>query len=97
MKTETKVSHTPTPWNYIVSANGGKLVHVETDMNNPHGAGLPVCSIPKVREADAAHIVKCVNAHEELLETLKSLRHKEKLSPADREIIGQAIAKAESK
>ncbi len=54
-------AHTPTPWDYV---QGGrtKLCHVETRHDNPHGAGLPVCSIPAKREHDADRIVECVNA-----------------------------------
>lgn len=51
--------HTPEPWDYVTGRTG--LHHVETHIDNPHGAGRSVCSIPKSREADAARIVDCVN------------------------------------
>lgn len=56
----TDAKHTPEPWYYVTGKTG--LHHVETHIDNPHGAGVPVCSIPKSREADAARIVACVNA-----------------------------------
>lgn len=52
---------TPLPWDYVQAAPH-RLCHVETSCENPHGAGLPVCSIPAKRECDAALIVAAVNA-----------------------------------
>ncbi len=47
------------PWDYIVSKT---LIHIETSMSNPGGAGRAICSMPKTLEGDANHIVACVNA-----------------------------------
>ena len=64
---------TPTPWDFV---QGGptRLAHVETRHDNPNGAGLPVCSIPKKRTGDAAFIVLACNAHHDLLDALKKAR-----------------------
>jgi hypothetical protein len=56
--------HTPGPWDYV---SGRTLHHVETQIDNPVGAGIPVCSIPKSREADA----RLIAAAPDLLEALK--------------------------
>lgn len=54
--------HTPTPWTYdgyyIVSPVNGDVA--QTLRNRPNG------------HVDAAHIVKCVNAHDELVAALKA-------------------------
>lgn len=58
-------SFTPGPWDYVEGRT--KLLHVETRIDNPHGAGLPICSIPKAREADACLVMMAP----ELLEQAK--------------------------
>lgn len=65
-----KASYTQTPWNYIV---GKTLIHIETDASNRAGAGIHLCSLPKHKEANAAHIVHCVNLHDELVAALEAL------------------------
>lgn len=60
--------HTPTPWvldddgdgDYKIISEEGRLIAVETSY-------YPIA--PSVE--DAAHIVKCVNMHDELVEALK--------------------------
>jgi len=64
--------HTPTPWQVLPDPRG-RLVHVETSPDNPHGAGLPVCSIPTRREGDADFIVAACNARDDLLEACRWL------------------------
>ena len=54
-------AHTPGPWKV---SQTGKFV-----MHSRPGTVLNVC---EASEADAAHIVRCVNSHEELLTALKS-------------------------
>lgn len=54
--------HTPTPWQDTEDPRG-RLIHVETACDNPHGAGHPVCSIPVKRKADAAFICAACNAY----------------------------------
>lgn len=94
--------HTPTPW----AKSGSTIIDLET--------GLTICEIedmPAVRsELNAAFIVRAMNCHEELLESLKALAHiirkgPDKLPPAvfkgvQKELLSQAekvIAKAEGK
>ncbi len=42
---------------------GRTLLHIETHADNPIGAGIPVCSIPKKKEALADAIVAACNAY----------------------------------
>lgn len=58
--------HTPGPWDYIT---GKTLHHVETHMDHPVGAGIPICSIPKSREANA----RLISAAPDLLEAVQAL------------------------
>lgn len=59
----TDTKHTPTPWHnkyyYIYDENGNDIA----DSISSKSFGLS--------EANAAHIVKCVNMHDELVEALK--------------------------
>jgi hypothetical protein len=62
--------HTPTPWRFEVVGSAG-------DYSNP----VDVCEIATeykriaeyVNESDAAHIVRCVNAHDELVAALTKI------------------------
>lgn len=64
---ENKVRFTPGPWSYIVSKT---LIHIETaNLGEGTPCGMPVCSIPKSREADA----RLIAAAPELLEALKEV------------------------
>lgn len=68
MKTEVKQTHTPTPWE----------AHEGQDYNHVYGgdhdhSGNPIAEVAKFE--DAAYIVKCVNAHEGLVEALNAFRH----------------------
>ena len=66
-------THTPTPWQVTPDGRARvRLVHVETSLDNPHGAGLPICSIPTARQYDAAFIVRACNAHDELVEVARA-------------------------
>jgi len=65
--------HTPTPWGYwkdccrdggmITSSGGGHVCAPTWHATNPQHT-----------LADAVHIVKCVNAHDELMEFVDNLR-----------------------
>jgi|WetSurMetagenome_2_1015567.scaffolds.fasta_scaffold195424_4 hypothetical protein len=63
-----KPQHTPTPWE---ARESGRIVAPSKD-------GLTEQTIARVQgyasevEADAAHIVKCVNMHDELVNVLQS-------------------------
>lgn len=67
MNTTTKAAHTRTQW-YAVKAR--TLIHIRT--GGRLEAGYCVASIPITHENDAAHIVKCVNAHEGLVKALEA-------------------------
>jgi hypothetical protein len=60
-------AHTPGPWDFVT---GRTLHHVETQIDNPAGAGIPVCSVPLKREADA----RLIAAAPYLLEALREGR-----------------------
>jgi hypothetical protein len=70
-QTETKPAHTPTPWKHvyerILDSKGMpvSLYHEDPDGRTPSGEALE-----QIR-ANAAYIVRAVNAHEELLEAAK--------------------------
>lgn len=74
MKTEAK--HTPTPWSYVEGKT--KLLHIETaNLGDGTPCGMPVCSIPKARQADADLIVQAVNAHDALVGLLREVLEQE--------------------
>lgn len=65
MTNETK--HTPTPWdqlNNVFTMEDGYFSMIQTPDQ---------CIANVFDEADAAHIVKCVNMHDELVEALKEI------------------------
>jgi hypothetical protein len=53
--------HTPTPWQ-VITVRGATQVS---------GNGKIIASIVQPAEANAAHIVRCVNAHDELVAALQ--------------------------
>lgn len=55
---------TPGPWDFVESRT---LIHVETRIDNPVGAGIHVCSLPKTAVANA-HLIA---AAPDLLAALK--------------------------
>lgn len=55
---------TPAPWDYV---EGRTLLHIETHIDHPSGAGIPICSIPLSKRADADLIVDLRNAAPALL------------------------------
>lgn len=67
------MSHTPTPWQSRVNAiyrppenDGGESISIAT--TSTMGSFNKVS--PAVRAANAAHIVKCVNMHDDLVDVL---------------------------
>lgn len=65
--------HTATPWDYFVgNANGRGLVRIEAASESAD-AGSHIASMARgaVSEANAAHIVRCVNNFDALVEALK--------------------------
>lgn len=64
----TQPKHTPTPWRAELSTIYGPLI----EPLNPDGPDDPICSV--INKPDAAYIVRCVNAHEAMLEALKATR-----------------------
>lgn len=93
MKTEPKMTHTPTPWE-IAHYEGGLL----EGLNFIRSAdGEEICSINDASEkakANAAYIVRAVNAHEEMLLVLKELQRTIDKDHFYADRINEAIAKA---
>lgn len=58
--------HTPTPWIVDTVTYGDIWIVADKESWVPR-----ICHIPDYSEANAAHIVKCVNMHDELVEALK--------------------------
>lgn len=67
---------TPRPWKVIIrpAAYGGQVYVYEKAEDETEISGFIECH-GRDREANAALIVKCVNMHEKLLESLKVLCH----------------------
>ena len=66
---ERKAAHTPTPWRTLDAENGLLITASDADATPIaemicKGEGCP-------EEADAAYIVRCVNAHQALVDALK--------------------------
>jgi hypothetical protein len=67
--------HTPTPWRTdgrVIFNNPGNVIAATVNKDWPHGYKTSIAS--EEERANAAYIVKCVNAHEELLNTLQYVR-----------------------
>jgi len=80
--------HTPTPWK--VYLYGGVQIGQED-------TGEAVCSMwgdKQEGEANAAHIVKCVNMHDELVEALRKCGMLLEHGGFDLEFIDSALKKA---
>jgi hypothetical protein len=59
------MNHTPNPW--LADVDGGLMV----ENDDPD---QPPCELGKLHfPADAAHIVRCVNAHDELVAALEAI------------------------
>lgn len=76
----TKVEPTPRPWlvDWSTRTNGGPKQgwFIQSHQVFDQEAYGPIAELPDGRdetEANAAHIVKCVNAHEELVGALRNL------------------------
>ncbi len=81
MSTDTKTAHTPTPWAPIPQTDGSTMVARVTETDNqmqPRSMRL-VCHVMARRsslaedDANAAFIVRAVNAHDALTESLADL------------------------
>lgn len=66
----TKTQHTPTPWKVRQAYLNGEPCNytIHTGMTTIAG-----CSYDEQGEANASRIVKCVNAHDELVAALREL------------------------
>lgn len=79
---ELEATATPAPWDYV---EGRTLLHIETHIDHPSGAGIPICSIPLSKRADADLIVDLRNAAPALL---AAAREAEELLEWQREAAG---------
>lgn len=110
---KSEVKHTPTPWKYDLGRGANPRFHIQTEAGYQIASTTELARHSQAkeeneaREANATFIVRAVNSHEAFLKALRtagktliSLRHKEKLDPHDRELIGltiSVIAQAEGK
>lgn len=104
MTNETK--HTPTPWNAEHNDHYWTIVPESRSENDPYQIGDVCSSYPGemnqgLQQANARHIVKCVNMHDELVEALKNIiarSHNDPLGTSKvldmRKIAEKALAKA---
>ena len=94
MKTETIVTHTPTPWHLNVNS-------AWSDATKDRGPVF-VCTmvtgthvLEDQNEANAAYIVRAVNSHERLLNLLKQMQSANVFKGIWIQFVEEAIAKAE--
>ena len=83
-KNKEKPNHTPTPWEIVALAKSknsrfpknGELGDflIRQMKEAPGGIAITIGGLGKTEEANAEFIVRAVNSHEALLETLKKLR-----------------------
>lgn len=95
--------HTPTPWESQNNVIFGDVDNPEHDGDSPY-IGKLEGQLEDDNKANAAHIVKCVNVHDELLEALKGLLDELSSEEMDRlensailRAVYAAIAKAEGR
>lgn len=65
-----RTAHTAGPWDYIISRS---LIHVETRHDNPIGAGIHICSVPKSKESNAAFIASAPTLAVDLAAAVEAL------------------------
>ncbi len=70
------MSHTPTPWRAYNATNGRILKHwrIQRDDAKQDIALISLDVPADAREQTAAHIVRCVNSHDDLVAALKAMR-----------------------
>jgi hypothetical protein len=92
------MTHTPIPWHRnaynicsIIKINNGPDSNGHNYVDGRHQVKIASAEWA----TDAAHIVKCVNLHDELIEALKDA-HPYITSDALRATIGELIVKAEA-
>ncbi len=92
MNKQTNTQHTPTPYNLM---EGRTLVHLETDQGNAAGAGIPICSFPIAKKAEAMFVLRACNAHDDLVAALRAyLDADQTMSPEWQAQARAALAKA---
>ncbi len=98
MKNKPEVHHTPTPWILIDDPKESNVCHVDGPTDKEYGM---ISCYGENRKANAAFIVRAVNAHEELLRVCKMIYESEheqdKFAEPWMIELGEAIAKAEGK
>ena len=77
----TKTTHTPTPWKVIVL---DKEIYINPQRETgEYGLMLKMLTGHSAKQANAAHIVRCVNEREDMLATLNlALATLERVAPA---------------
>lgn len=80
-----KPKHTPTPWQIGAEkpcAIYSKTARIKVGETAPYAItdspAIPLANSDEEMEANAAHIVKCVNLHDELVEALIACDYRDK-------------------
>jgi hypothetical protein len=86
----SNAKHTPTPWKIGTDSEGHQpMVYSE------RGHEILICSLYSrsvaEAQANAAHIVKCVNGHEALVEALKEANNRISLLESQLPLIGISL------
>lgn len=72
-ETMMSTQHTPTPWRYFKQGDSTRFHITATPKGSPGSRFTDFATVDISHEADAAHIVRCVNSHDALVEALERL------------------------
>lgn len=98
----TEVKHTPTPWKAVSNESYWTIVPENRRDDSPYQIGDVCSSYPYnkdqgLQQANAAHIVKCVNLHDELVEALQFISECNMTNSQDfKQVAREALKKAGS-
>jgi hypothetical protein len=102
----TYTTHTPTPWkvglwtSYAKTHQFGKCLVTDLegkDIANCRPSARTIKQAKELGEANAAYIVRAVNAHQELIDLLKQMKTAGVFKGTWSQFVDEAIAKAEGK
>lgn len=85
--TKSTSQHTPTPWHSYEKAGMPTELLVRWRVGDPQFcvAGIALSGDSRIDEANAAHIVSCVNAHDALVAALREIAGRPEHEPSDYE------------
>ena len=68
----TTTTHTPTPWKVYAGGRGAPVIN-DSVINDSNGFQIALLTACEQSAANAAHIVRCVNAHDALTSRVAEL------------------------